>query len=277
MVCGSMSRLRSDAGHRRALHHHAGVDHVVLARADQAAVRDRDHPRDPALLLELLIAEEPLRRRGRGLRLGVAVLVEREHVALGGQEDFDGVGHRAPKPMTQPRAPAGALETLTCQCGLGGEVVEVYSNSSSAPKTLSSKALRAPSLSDQERGRAEHSEHNSLRPRCFLRLPRSWSPASFRESARPAQLLLELAVLHQRLCRPLAVRHALVGLAGVVDRGPHVVAQLGVFDESLHVGVRAGARGRLPGLPGRRSRGLRSCSHSSPSIYTKRVCEAYTP
>ena len=47
--------LAQRAGHRGALHHHAGVDDVVLAGPDQAAVRDRDHARDATLLLELLV------------------------------------------------------------------------------------------------------------------------------------------------------------------------------------------------------------------------------
>ena len=143
-------------------------------------------------------------------------------------------------------------------------VVEVYSNSSSAPNSASSTLDRRPSLSASARP-APTIATSSSRPRRFLRLggARRVSAALLSESA--ATLRSFWTFLSSRaFVRALPV-HAAIGLARGLESRAQVVAQGGVLHQPLHVWV---ATGRLTGChcSGSRLRGLLFRCHSSPQL-----------
>ena len=82
---------------------------------------------------------------------------------------------------------------------VGVVVVEVYSNSSSAPKRRSSTALRRSSLRAMASTAPMIVSSTRLRKVWLSRLPRSWSDASRSDSAAALQLLVDLLVVHQPL------------------------------------------------------------------------------
>src|SRR5919108_100845 len=100
---------------------------------------------------------------------------------VAGIEEVD-VGDREVRQLRFPDGGAARPRRCHAEAVRGvyaGVVVELYSNSSSAPNILSSTALRAPSEKMSAAIPPTIKSVRSLRPRCFLRrLPRNWSAAS---------------------------------------------------------------------------------------------------
>ena len=117
-----------------------------------------------------------------------------------------------------------------------GVVVEVYSNSSSAPNSASSTFYRSPSLRASASPAPTSANEQAATPALLaLGLLAQGVGRALQRAGRLLQLLLDLLVL-QRLRGALPV-HAAVGLARRLEGRAQVVAQVGVLDELLHVRV----------------------------------------
>ena len=136
--------------------------------------------------------------------------------------------------------------------GVGEEVVEVYSNSSSAPNSASSTFLRSPSETTSATAPPTMPSRSSATEAAaaLLLLGRLVeADADVAHAARGlADVLLQLLVLEDLLRRALAVAQPPVGVASRLVGLDDVLPQVLVLDEPLDVRVGAGRLSRLPGL-----------------------------
>ena len=148
----------------------------------------------------------------------------------------------SPRLAPQPR---GAPLLRRCRAAGAGVVVEVYSNSSSAPNSLSSTALRRSSL----RTSASTAPAIAIRIRRpqwrFFSSPRRRFVASRRFSAVGLEVLVQLLVVDRRVDHAAVRRQPVVGVAGRVDGVADAVAQILVLHQPPQVLVVSGRPDRV--------------------------------
>ena len=249
--------------HGPALHHQPRVDQVVAVGADQAGVREGDHAGRLALRLQLLVAAKAIRRALQILDRRPAAPVEREDVALGGNQRRERCRQSLRSCASRSFEPAvsGVVVRAVLELLLGAE------------QPVEHRLAQVLAERDRERG-AEQGDHQQPAPAAPLALAAQLVGRLAKRLGGGAQVALHLLVLGDRLHGPLAVRHPLVRVPGRLEGVANVVSQLLVLDQAPHIRIGARRTGRLTRLLGPRAGAL--CHSPTPSSASL-VLGAYTP